>query len=126
MNENYLPVRFSGESIQVSFDKPPAKTKSPPCPDHFTWNDQVYRVAAILKQWFDFSRRGRFRNNMQPHNQRKAIRRGSWGVGRFYFRVRTSSDHIFELYYDREPSDVDDRYGTWILYRELMPAPDID
>ena len=44
---------------------------------------------------------------------------GSLGVGRFYFRVRVDSGQIFDLYYDREIQDVDDRLGHWFLYREL-------
>ncbi len=57
--------------------------------------------------------------NMRPANAAKAKRRGSWGVGRFYFRVQTDSGQIYDLYYDRAPKDVDDRSGAWFLYREM-------
>jgi len=61
---------------------------------------------------------------MRPANAAKAIRRGSWGVGRFYFRVLTEQDRIFELYYDRAPKDVDDRDGSWFLDREMQKTND--
>ena len=65
---------------------------------------------------------------MRPANIAKAVRRGSWGVGRFYFRVRTESGRLFDLYYDRAPKDADDRKGTWFLFRELASgtSPDAD
>jgi hypothetical protein len=46
--------------------------------------------------------------------------RGSWGVGRFYFRVKLEDGRVFDLYYDRAPQGVDRRKGTWFLFRELM------
>ena len=58
-------------------------------------------------------------HNMRPANLAKALKRGSWGVGRYYFRVVTKTERIFELYYDRAPKDVNDRLGTWFLDREL-------
>jgi len=45
--------------------------------------------------------------------------RVSWGVGRFYFRVRTDHGRVFDLYYDRSPKNVNDRLGGWFLWREL-------
>ena len=116
------PIRFIGKEIEVRFDKPPTLAKKPDCPDAFIWQGEEYRVVEILSQWSDFTRRGRFARNMQPHNQRKALRRGSLGVGRFYFQVRTKDGRIFELYYDRAPKNVDDKLGSWSLYRELEEA----
>ena len=116
------PIKFIGEEIEVKFDKPLTLAKKPGCPDAFIWQNEEYRVVELLSQWSDFTRRGRFARNMQPHNQRKAVRRGSLGVGRFYFRVRTKVGRIFELYYDRAPKSVDDKMGSWSLYRELEEA----
>jgi hypothetical protein len=56
---------------------------------------------------------------MQPQHAAVASQRGSWGVGQFYFRVRTESDQVFDLYYDRAPKDVDNRKGEWFLNQEL-------
>jgi len=56
--------------------------------------------------------------NMAPVHLASAARNGSWGVGRFYFRVVVESGQIFEIYYDRAPKDVDNRKGGWFLKGE--------
>jgi hypothetical protein len=115
------PLHFIDEQIQVEFDKPPLYEKKPDCPDRFVWQDDVYGIQQLLAEWQDFQRRGRMARNMSPPHAAAASRRGSWGVGRFYFRVRTSSGQIFDLYYDRAPKDADDRKGSWFLFREMQP-----
>ena len=112
-------LHFIGEKILVEFDEPPLLEKTPECPDRFTWRGATYHVAALINQWQDFQRRGRMARNMSPPHLVTAQQRGSWGVGRFYFRVRTETGRIFDLYYDRAPKDVDHRKGAWFLYREL-------
>ena len=57
--------------------------------------------------------------NMQTGRAATAERRGSWGVGEFYYRVRTERERIFDIYYDRSPKDVNRRKGEWFLFREL-------
>ena len=76
----------------------------------------------MLSQWHDFSRSGSMAHNMRPSSMKKALRRGSYGVGRFYFRVRTNSEQIFEIYYDRAVKNVDHRKGEWVLLRELSTS----
>lgn len=115
-----VPLRFLDQPIEVAFDIPPARQKTPPCPDRFTWEGKTYGVTAKLAEWFDFLRRGRFARNMQPAHASAAFRRGSLGVGRFYFRVRVDTEQIFDLYYDRVIVSADDRKGHWFLYRELQ------
>jgi hypothetical protein len=56
---------------------------------------------------------------MRAEHGAVAESRGSWGVGRFYFRVRTLGGQVFDLYYDRAPKNVDERKGAWFLYREM-------
>jgi hypothetical protein len=119
MTEKLIPVRFIDERIQVGFDKPVLLEKKPDCPDRFTLQEQVYTVEEKLGEWVDTTRRGRMARNMSDAHLTAASRRGSWGVGRFYFRVRTHSGQIFDLYYDRAPKNADDRKGAWYLYREL-------
>lgn len=114
------PRRFLDVPIEVTFDKLPAYEKKPPCPDRWIWEGQTYQVTEILAEWTDFSRRGRFARNMTPGHAALASRRGSWGVGRFYFRVRTNTGQIFDLYYDRAPQDANHRKGNWFLFRELI------
>ena len=113
------PLRFIGEPIQVEFDQPPLLEKAPGCPDRFLWRGKSYHVVEKLSEWHDFSRRGRTARNMRPEHAAVASRRGSWGVGRYYFRVRTDSGQVFDLYYDRAPRSADDRKGQWFLFREM-------
>ena len=113
------PLRFIEEPVQVLFDQPPALEKKPPCPNGFTWRGVAYRILEILAEWHDYDRRGRSARNMQPAHAAAASRKGSWGVGQFYFRVRIEDGRVFDLYYDRAPKDVDTRKGGWFLYREM-------
>ncbi len=115
-------IRFISENIEVVFDKPPMFDKTPNCPDRFLWNGQTFGIVEILGQWSDFGRVGAMAHNMRPSSMKKALRRGSYGVGRFYFRVRTRSEQIFEIYYDRAVKSVDDRKGKWMLFRELISS----
>ena len=113
------PIHFISEEIEVLFERPPVLEKKPGCPDGFIWRGETYHVDELISEWQDFSRRGDKARNMQPHNLRKAARRGSLGVGRFYFQVRVQGGRIFEIYYDRAWKSVDDRKGGWTLFREL-------
>jgi hypothetical protein len=112
-------LRFIGESIEVHFDQSPTLGKKPGCPDAFVWRETRYRVVEMLSEWHDYRRRGRASRNMRPDHAALAAKRGSWGVGRDYFRVRVESGQVFELYFDRAPRDADRRQGGWFLFREL-------
>jgi hypothetical protein len=111
--------RFIGEAIEVEFDQPPMLEKKPPCPDRFTWQGETYTILEKVAEWQDYKRRGRMARNMQPAHAAVAEQRGSWGVGRFYFRVRTSANRLFDIYYDRAPQDAGRRKGSWHIYREV-------
>jgi hypothetical protein len=116
---DFIPIRFLDQPVEVHFDIPPVRQKTPPCPNGFVWEGKTYRVVEMLSEWKDFSRRGRMARNMRPAHAEVAAGRGSLGVGRFYFRVRTNTGQVFDLYYDRQIKSVDDRLGHWFLYREL-------
>ena len=116
------PLRFIGELIQVQFDQPPLLEKRPGCPDQFVWREETYRVVELVREWHDYGRRGRMARNMRPTHAAAAARRGSWGVGRDYYRVRTETGQIFDLYYDRAPKSANDRKGAWFLYREMSAS----
>ena len=118
------PFHFIGEAVTVQFDEPPTFEKKPGCPNQFVWNGETFGVAELLVEWVDYARRGRFARNMQPQHAEVAAHRGSWGVGRFHFRVRTPADRYFELYYDRAPKNADDGKGVWILVSELEKSQD--
>ena len=113
------PIRFISEPVQVSYDQPPLLEKKPPAPNGFTWREATFRIVEVLSEWVDYDRRGRYARNMQPAHAAVAMRRGSWGVGVFYFRVRTDAGRFFDIYYDRAPKDASHRKGQWFVYQEL-------
>jgi hypothetical protein len=116
---SFTPVRFIGEAVEVVFDQPPSFAKTPPCPDRFVWRGETVEIVTVISEWADYNRRGRMARNMRPAHAELASQRGSWGVGRFYFRVQIGDGRVFDLYYDREPKSADDREGSWFLYREM-------
>lgn len=121
---SYRPVQFIAEPIEAGFGRPPALEKKPGCPDFFVWRGVTYRVVGKVSEWHDYGRRGRrsvARNTLrEPAHAAVAESRGSWGVGRDYFRVRVQGGRVFELYYDRAPKDADRRKGAWFLVSELV------
>ena len=119
------PMQFIGEPIEVHFEKPPALEKAPTAPSSFTWGKKTYTIVSILAEWKDFERRGRMGRNMRPHNLRKAQLRGSWGVGRYYFRVAVISGEIFDIYYDRAPLSTSQRKGSWHIFRKRNTDLDV-
>lgn len=118
MEENSIPVTFIDQVISVFYHQPPLLEKKPACPDAFTWQDLTFQVVRMLAEWTDFQRRGRMARNMQPTHAATASSRGSWGVGRYFFRVETDSGRIFDIYYDRAPKDSSDRKGSWFVLGE--------
>jgi hypothetical protein len=111
-------MHFIDEPIEVIFEHPPLLEKKPECPDGFIWQEQTFQITQLLSEWFDFERRGRSARNMQPQHASRASVKGSWGVGRFFFRVQVAGGRIFELYYDRAPVDATHGKGGWTLYLE--------
>jgi hypothetical protein len=114
-----IPIRFINQEVEVRFDQPQLLEKTPNCPDGFAWRDEQFQIVELISEWRDYRRQGRMARNMRPEHAATAARRGSWGVGQFYFRVRTQQGRIFDLYYDRAPKDVDRRKGAWFLDKEL-------
>ena len=114
-----IPIRFINEEIEACYDFPPALEKKPGCPDWFVWRNEEHQIVELLSEWHDYQRRGRIARNMKPAHAATAERRGSWGVGQDYYRIRTNYDRIFEIYYDRAPQDANRRKGQWFVYREL-------
>jgi hypothetical protein len=129
--DKYTLNHFISEPITIHFVKPPSHTKKPHCPDRFNWRGDEWIITTCLAEWVDYTRRGRMAKNMQPQHGRVASLRGSWGVGRFYFDVRstkagsrTQASRLFRLYYDRAPQDASDRTGHWVLLAELAQVED--
>ena len=124
------PLHFLDQPIEPVFDTPPAREKTPDCPNGFIWEGRTFRVTEMLSAWSDFKRRGRMAQNMRPEHAAVAASRGSLNVGRFYFRVRAAvvpavelqeqqNVQIFDIYYDRAMKNVDERKGQWFVYREM-------
>lgn len=82
------------------------------------WRGEKFEVEALLSEWKDFFRRGRLVRNMSETYLQHARMIGSFGSGRFFFRVRADSGRIFDLYYDRAFKDSADQTGRWVLFRE--------
>ena len=116
---DYRPLHFIGEPIEAGFNQPPVFEKKPDCPNYFLWQGEMYHIVEKLGEWHDYTRRGRAARNMQPQHAAVAAQRGSWGVGRYYFRVRVEGERCFELYYDRAPKGAAQRKGAWFLVSEL-------
>ena len=119
---DYKPLRFIQVPIEVGFDRPPILEKKPGCPDRFAWGEDQFEIVEMLAEWHNYHRRGRMARNMSPEHAAVAERRGSWGVGQDYYRVRTDCGRVFDLYYDRAPVDAGRRKGAWFLERELAPG----
>lgn len=113
------PIRFISERIEVEHTEPHVLSKRPDPPSGFHWRGQLHQVVELLSAWVDFVRSGDMARNMTPAHLETAAGRGSWGVGKFFFRVLTDDGRVFDLYYDRAPKEAGDRQGTWILWREL-------
>jgi hypothetical protein len=122
----WIPIRFIAEEIEVDFATPSMLTKKPDPPSSFTWRGEQFGISKVISRWFSYERKGRMAKNMKPEHLRAAMRRGSWGVGRFYFRVGTPEGQIFDLYYDRAPEGAGDRKGHWYLWREMKERGSIE
>jgi hypothetical protein len=112
--------RFIGEPITVEYDESPLFPKKPTCPQRIIWAGEVMAVVSLVQEWRNFERRGRMQSNMRPANIKKAALRGSWGVGRYFFRIKVADGRLFDIYYDRAPKGQEQRHGSWHLYRQLI------
>ncbi|HEY59672.1 MAG TPA: hypothetical protein G4N92_03140 [Anaerolineae bacterium] len=117
---------FIDEPISVFYEEKQLSIKNPECPQSFEWRAQVYSISHLISRWQDFSRRGRMAYNMRPAHAARASVQGSWGVGRFYFRVAVQGVRMFDIYYDRAPQRAGDREGHWFLFseRQLISGKD--
>ncbi len=117
-------THYIGEIVTVEFDRRPLFSKRPHCPDRFLWRGETHAIVEVMAQRVDFGRRGRMAQNMQPEHAARAAERGSWGVGRYFFTVRTAGGRVFELYYDRAPKGSDHPEGEWFLRYEIRDPKD--
>jgi hypothetical protein len=122
MASDWIPARFIDVKIDVGFDRPSTLQKTPKAPNTIIWGDDELRVIEVISEWFDTRRKGDMSRNMSEEHLRVAESRGSWGVGRFFFRLRMEDGRVFDVYYDRAPKSAFDRRGHWYLLREMQPG----
>ena len=115
-------MEFYAEEIDVRFDWEPVLEKRPGLPAAFSWRGKEYLIVELLKEWHDYRQRGKsaafYQKERGSFRAKSAQRRGSWGVGRDFYRVRTDSGEIFDIYYDRTPKGSE-KIGQWVLFRKL-------
>ena len=78
-----------------------------------------FHIAELLSNGRIFRVKGKYSRNMKDAHLERAARKGSLGVGRFYFRVRTDELRIFDIYYDRTIKNSIETSGFWVLFQEL-------
>lgn len=110
--------KFIGEPITVIYKTPLQREKTPTCPDGFIWSGEEFTIERSMEEWVDYTRKGRYERNMRDSHLAAAMEKGSFGVGRFSFRVRVTSGRSFEIYFDRAPTK-NNKIGSWVLYKEL-------
>ena len=108
--------KFVGEEIEVVFKNEFIFEKKPPCPISYKWRGAEFCVNELISSWFDYGRKGKKARNMRSTHLKRASKKGSWGSGRFYFKVKDENGRIVVIYYDRTPKDVFDKKGIWILF----------
>ncbi len=72
----------------------------------------------MLAGWHDYSRRGRMADNVTQPTPRARVRRGSRGVGRECFTIRTAGGRVLTIYFDRAPRTSPEHAGGWRLVSE--------
>lgn len=112
---------FIGEEIVPIFDGPPELEKKAGPPAGFKWRGRDYAVKRVVKEWHEYDQPwpgGGWDGGRPPYALRGVRNRGSWGVGKDFYRVLTGDGRLFDLYYDRRPKGRN-RKGRWVLFREL-------
>ncbi len=96
-----MPPQFISEQIRVTTD---GEIKQPVS---FIWKGTEYQVTEIILSWFDWG----FPPGASQRDWRTRRHRN-------YYRVRTSSGELFELYLDRATPSGN---SEWFLYQRLDP-----
>ncbi|MBI5869022.1 MAG: hypothetical protein HZB43_12180 [candidate division Zixibacteria bacterium] len=96
-----MPPQFISEQIRVATD---GEIKQPVS---FVWKGTEYQVTEILLSWFDWG----FPPGASQRDWRTRRHRN-------YYRVRTNTGELFELYLDRATPSGN---SEWFLYQRLDP-----
>jgi hypothetical protein len=95
--------RFIGEPIDVTTS---GEVKQPQA---FVWCDQQYVIVEVMQMWSDWG----FAQGAPQRNWRTRHHRN-------YYRIRTESDAIFEIYNDR---GIRPGQSNWYLLQEIDDKP---
>lgn len=115
-------MEFYSEPITVKFPVEPLLEKKPGLPAEFIWRGKPYKIITLLKEWHDYTKRGKIGKSYSQERgnapRMKSRKKGSWGVGRDYYRVLTDSGSVFDIYYDRSPTGQKKK-GEWVLLKKV-------
>ena len=106
MNESPPLERFVSEPIrpiEESIDFADTPVGEPPLPRRFIWRDTEYAVEDILE-------RRREADRDRTHGSGEVYARKHW------FRVRTTTGEIMNIYFERQPRSKAERKRRWWLY----------
>jgi hypothetical protein len=104
---------FIGETVEVVLGPEERPRRDPPAPVAFVWRGDRHEVDTVLEAWWDFERMSRRQRGYGEGYQRRAPRRGSYGMGRRHFVV-VAGGVKYLLCYDRRPSPGKPG-GSWTL-----------
>lgn len=116
---------FIGEAIEPVFAAPPTLSKKAGPPVAFIWRAERHEVVRVVAEWHDYRGLDRDAPEGRPPYAARGKRLGSWGIGRDFYRVVTTGDRVFDIYYDRRPLSCT-RTGSWRLYQEWLPGEQAD
>ncbi|MGD2250965.1 MAG: DUF6504 family protein [Candidatus Methanofastidiosia archaeon] len=110
---------FYSEPITVKFEKEPLLEKKPGPPDVFVWRGKSYTIIRVEKEWHTYNKQGKIEKFYSQKGNAPELTppKGSWGVGRDYYRVKTDTGEVFVIYYDRQPKKS--KKGQWILLKKV-------
>ena len=77
-------------------------------PVAFFWQGKEYRIVDVILAWFDWG----FPPGATQRDWRTRRHRN-------YYRVRTDTNEIFEIYMDRATASG---HGEWYLFQRLDPG----
>ncbi len=108
------------EPITVEFEKEPLLEKKTGPPDRVVWRGKLYTIISVENEWHNYDKCGKtekFYNQKRGNALKMKSRKGSWGVGKDYYKVKTDTGEVFVIYYDRQPKKV--KKGQWILLKKV-------
>ena len=94
-----MSPKFIGQKISVTTD---GAIKEPQA---FTWRNKEHHVDEIILSWMDWG----FPQGASQHDWKNRRHRN-------FYRVRTTSGEVYEIYHDRGPAGEG---GDWYLFQQL-------